>query len=666
MLSPEPMRHLSLLVLEANLEDTTRAVARVGVLHLLNVCHLSETLGAIRPYDVGDRLAQLDTLKRTFEAAWQFFSLDTAAAGDVRAPEDPGAGLDLRAVQSRAAAIAGEVDALRMRLTQAVEDAEQLQALLRNLRALIPLGVRLEDLRGLRYVYLISGLLPQRNLPRLHESLGHLPHLIATAGPAGPDGRVLVTSLCLRAGQPVLERALRSAAFERLELPPKFSGTPEEVIGQLEQQLTVNRDRVQAITVEREALANRFADELHTLHTMVERERLLVEARGLMGHSERIALLAGWVPAALTVRLDHVIRVATGGRCVMQWRDPTLLEDVRRGRITVPILMHNPVLIRPFERLLRNYGLPRYGEVDPTAVIALAFLAMFGFMFGDVGQGAVLFAIGYFIYRRTFRHRDYAVILMECGVFATTFGFLYGSVFGVERWLPALWLRPLDDMPTLITTALAFGVAFLSIGLGLNLVNTVRRRDLSALWERNGLLAALAYWIAVGLCMRRLTAGAEAVTLGRAILWLAVPMALMLLKEPARALWRGLQTGIWPDGTEVFTLAVESLVEVLDTVVSSISNTATFIRLAAFALSHAGLFLATFSVADVVSRSGAGTIGAALVILIGNAVIIALEGLIVAIQSVRLEYYEFFSKFYSGGGEAYRPLRFASAPPGPV
>ena len=120
----------------------------------------------------------------------------------------------------------------------------------------------------------------------------------------------------------------------------------------------------------------------------------------------------------------------------------------------------------------------------------------------------------------------------------------------------------------------------------------------------------------------------------------------------------------WPDVERVVRRCSSSRWSSCSTRSSStISNTATFIRLAAFALSHAGLFLATFSVADAVSRSGgaAGTVGAVVVIVLGNVVIIALEGLIVAIQSVRLEYYEFFSKFYSGGGEEYRPLRFGAA-----
>jgi len=385
-----------------------------------------------------------------------------------------------------------------------------------------------------------------------------------------------------------------------------------------------------------------------------------------MGASERIAVVAGWVPAVLASRLEQAIRAVLGARCVLEWRDPISLDDVRRGRIPVPILLRNPALIRPFERLVRNYGLPRYNEVEPTAVVAVAFLTMFGFMFGDVGQGLVLFAIGYFIYLRMFRYRDYALILMECGVFATLFGFLYGSVFGVEHWLPALWLRPMQDMERLMRTAIAFGIAFLSLGFILNLVNAIRARDAAALWGRNGLLFAVGYWIAAGLAIRRAWGGPGAVTMGSALVWLLPPLVMILLREPAALVWKSIRGRTWPGATEIMALTVQSVVEVLDTVVSAISNTATFIRLAAFALSHAGLFLATFSVADALARTSGGTGWAAIAIVLGNVVIIALEGLIVSIQSIRLEYYEFFSKFYSGGGEEYRPLRLASSGTGRV
>jgi V/A-type H+-transporting ATPase subunit I len=379
-----------------------------------------------------------------------------------------------------------------------------------------------------------------------------------------------------------------------------------------------------------------------------------------MGFSDRTVLVTGWVPAVLARQLESAVRAATDDRCLLEWREPETVDGVKRGRIPVPILMRNPVLFRPFERLLRAYGMPRYREIEPTAVAALGFLTMFGFMFGDVGQGAVLFGVGYFVYRRMFRHRDYALILMECGVFAMIFGVLYGSVFGSERVIPALWLHPMKDVPTLMRAAIGFGAAFVSLGFALNVINAVRRRDASALWGHNGLLPALVYWVAAALLLRSLVGGPETIVLGTGLLWLSLPMALILAKGPARIAWRGLRGDGWPAPAEIASAVLESGAELLDSVVSTIANTATFVRLAAFALSHAALLLATFSVADVVASSG-GSLAALPVIALGNVLVIVLEGVIVAIQGVRLEYYEFFSKFYGGEGEEYRPLRYGRA-----
>jgi V/A-type H+/Na+-transporting ATPase subunit I len=654
VLSPEPMRHLSLVVLAEDLELTTRAIARVGVLHLLDVSRALGDLPAIRPHDVHERREALDGLGRRIEDLFRQLAVRVPDPGPVDVASDR---LDLPAARARVDSIAAEIDGLGARILGAADETARLERLARNLRLVEPIQTRLDDLRLLRYARLAIGLVPERHLPRLRESLARIAHVLEPVGPPGADRRIPIVALCLLPDAEVLERALRAAQLEPLELPPDARGTPAELVVAIQEQIAAARARQPALAEERAAMAQRIGPELQALRSLVERERLLVEAQALMGCSERTALVSGWVPVVLAGRLERAVRDATAGRCVLQWREPAAVEGVRRGLVGVPILLRNPILMRPFERLLRAYGLPRYGDIEPTPIVAVAFLAMFGFMFGDVGQGAVLFAIGYFIYRRMFRHRDYAVILMECGVFAIGFGFLYGSVFGVERWLPALWLRPLEEIPRLVRAAVGFGIVLLSLGLGMNLANALRRRDSAVLWERNGLLAALAYWVAVGLLVRRMTGGPGTVTLGTALLWLALPVVLIVLKEPLRALWSSRRAHRWPGASELSALVIQSLVELLDTAIAALAHTATFVRLAAFALSHAGLFLATFAVADAVRHSGGGTIGAALVLVAGNAVIIALEGLIVSIQTLRLEYYEFFSKFYAGGGEAYRPLR---------
>ena len=662
MFTPDPMRHLVVAVLLPDLDAVIHALASAGDVHPLEVHHVAAPDSPVQPYDVTDTVARLDAVVRTLTVVEHVLD---AQASDTHAPSADGVPFDLDTAETRARQLSTLADGFRERAAALAERAAQLQGILRTVRAFEPLGVPLDDLHTLRYATLTSGFLPLRHLPRLRDSLAQTPHVVLTGGRPADDGRILATALCLRRDAPVLERALRSAQFETLPMPTHLQGTPEAATADLEHELAANREAVAALEAERVRCGGERGAEIAALRATVGWQRVLVEARGRFGHSERLAVVNGWVPARRTGALEDALRRSTADQCLVRWDEPRDVEGVRRGHLTVPVLLRNPPLLRPFEALLRNYGLPRYGEIEPTLVVALGFLTMFGFMFGDVGQGLVLAGLGALLYRRAVAQRDYAVLLMECGAFTTGFGFLYGSLFGSEAWLPALWLRPLEHTERLMISAVAFGIGFLTLGLLLNVLNAVRQGTWGALWERNGLLAAWAYWAAVGLAVRAYVGGPTAVTLGTALLWLAPPLGLILLKEPVRAVRAARRDGRRLTASDVFALAVESLVEVLDTVVSTLSNTATFIRLAAFALSHAGLFLATFSVADAVAASGgmAGTLGALCVLVVGNLVIIALEGLIVAIQSVRLEYYEFFSKFYTGDGLEYRPLRFHTAAP---
>ena len=201
MLSPEPMRHLSLVVLTSDLENASRAIARVGVLHLLDVRHAVDTLSPIRPYDVRERVAHLTALSQQVAGLMKFLGVEEPDVPVAAAPEDA---IDLSSIEARVAAISAAADQVKAGSAALVEQREQLQVLLQNVRAAEPLGVPFEELQGLRYVHVISGRMPVRNLPRLREALAHVPHLIVPGSSEGEDGRLFVTLVCLRADLPRL------------------------------------------------------------------------------------------------------------------------------------------------------------------------------------------------------------------------------------------------------------------------------------------------------------------------------------------------------------------------------------------------------------------------------------------------------------------------------
>jgi V/A-type H+-transporting ATPase subunit I len=391
--------------------------------------------------------------------------------------------------------------------------------------------------------------------------------------------------------------------------------------------------------------------------------RMLLKAQQKFGKIDHTYFLTGWLPVHLYDTLKDRLMAATKGKAIIDRVDPEEVREVREGIVKIPILFNNPMLIRPFERLTMLYGTPSYQEVEPTVFLAVSFILLFGMMFGDVGHGLVLFLAGLYIFRRIYRFMDYGIILMECGVSSAIFGVLYGSIFGIEDLIPALWLHPMRDIESFMKVSGLIGVGMISLGLILNLVNIFKQKSWHELAGSSGLAGALLYWLLAGLGIRYMVAGeplsweiAAAKTAGALLLGIIIlhrPVLAWLKKKKAEK--EGEQQPL-PTGPGMGALLLESTIEALDGVLRFLANTVSFVRVAAFALTHAALFIGVFSIADMVARGSGKGLSYYLTIVLGNIVIIVLEAMVVSIQTIRLEYYEFFSKFFRGGGQPFKPV----------
>jgi len=289
-----------------------------------------------------------------------------------------------------------------------------------------------------------------------------------------------------------------------------------------------------------------------------------------------------------------------------------------------PMVLRNPVWGRPFEQFVRMLGMPAAGEADPSSLLAILVPLMFGYMFGDVGQGLVLVAAGLLLRRRW----PVLDILVVNGFAATLFGFVFGSVFGREDIIPALWLHPMVQPLPVLQVPLAGGVLVLLLGLTLKALQYVWQGEARQWWriEAPQLLLYVSllmtpFWPPVGLL---------AVA---ALLWYLLGALLQQRHDPAYALPAALGS------------LVENLLQLL-------INTLSFVRIGAFALAHAGLAQAFMTLADIPE----GRLMTLVIMLLGNLVIIVLEGLVVTIQTTRLVLFEFFIRFVRAGGRVFRPL----------
>ena len=291
-----------------------------------------------------------------------------------------------------------------------------------------------------------------------------------------------------------------------------------------------------------------------------------------------------------------------------------------------PLLLSNPRWARPFELFSRAFGMPSSSEADPSALLAIVVPLMFGYMFGDVGQGLVL-AIGAGWMRK---RSPVARLLMVGGISATGFGFLFGSVFSLHGVVPALWMHPLDAPLQLLLVPLAGGVLLLVLGLGLSGLESHWGREL----ERWLLTDAALIVVYLGLLAAFLSpAGLYAAAFG--VAWFCVGHALHERRAAA---------------------ALAALGEAVEKTVQILINTLSFARVGAFALAHAGLSSAVVALAAAADN----VVAKAVVLILGNALVIVLEAMVVSIQTTRLVLFEFFTRFMQGQGRAFRPL---PAPP---
>jgi V/A-type H+-transporting ATPase subunit I len=352
----------------------------------------------------------------------------------------------------------------------------------------------------------------------------------------------------------------------------------------------------------------------------------------------QFAALMAWVPTqdlpALTERLGAV------GAAAVELPRPALVEP--------PTLLRPRRLARPFRPLVDTYGAARYGDLDPTPFAAASFVLMFGMMFGDVGDGLLLVALGLLL-RRSRSQRLASVrplwpFPVAGGLVAAAFGLLYGEAFGPTGIVPTIWLAPLDDPTRLLAGAVAVGALLLAASYGMGIVNR---------WREDGLVAALL--VPSGIAGLAVFAGAGLLALGL-YLDTAVVLAagVAVLIGGIALLFGGFVTEAGFSGAAV----VQALVEVFDAVVRVGANLISFTRLAAFGLMHAALGSVVLDGArDLWSAGSLGLLLATVVFLVGHAAAFALEALVAGVQAMRLEYYELFSRLFAGEGEPFSPWR---------
>lgn len=549
------------------------------------------------------------------------------------------------------------------------EKLRQITETLKEAESFSNLKIPYSQLEHLSFLSLRIGRIPADNFESLREAVGFYGVVI----PLGNDKSKILAATSKK-GRFALDTELKKFGFVNMEIPENFNGIPEEVlVGMQQEKVSAERD-VAKINEEKKNYADTHSDEVRRLLGAFCISKQIKDIQNGLESTSMVYRLTGWIPAADSRNFMKELDDLTEGRIAIREYLPTEVPSVLRGEEKVPVKLTHGKFISAFERMIFSYGSPLYGTIDPTPFVAIFFTFLFGIMFGDFGQGLVIFLAGLLMAKKVIKvgtWNKFAPIFMGVGCSSCLMGLITGEFFGTEEILepfalfvtglfgnphaPILKVMPSSNQNSILVifgifaVTIAFGFIINSIGLIVNMCNNALRKKFgNVFFGKCGFFGLLFYWYVVAFAVRiaafhHLPAVYDWVIIGVSLFFAA-------FGEPFERLFNG-DRPVVENGFG--SLVIGGIVELIEVVSSYLSSTLSFVRVGAFALAHAVLGF----IIELMS-SKCGPVGGIFVLVAGNAIVVVLEGMIVAIQVIRLQYYEFFSKFFNETGAEFKPLQF--------
>ena len=444
------------------------------------------------------------------------------------------------------------------------------------------------------------------------------------------------------------DRVYASLFFERLRLP-SYHGTPATTLAHLKEELKSLEESKKEIDESDDIYFEEHTDLFDLYYSKIVTLNDSFEVRKYAAKYHSSFFIAGWVPKSAEKSLTDALNKIEGVE--VESTDP---KDTKK--LTPPSKIKSSFLTKAYMFYTEIYGVPSYNEVDPTGLVAIVYTLLYGIMFADLGQGIVLSIVGWFMHK--FMNMRLGKILIPCGISAAVFGTAFGSVFGYEHWLDPMFhalgfehkpIEIMDSALMFIVVSIVLGVAVIIVSMLFNVVSGIKKRDLgSAIFGHNG-ICGIALYSSLILLLINMFMGLGISTKALAIGGILIPVILIFMHHPLGEIVSGRK----PKIGSISDFIIENFFELFEVILSYMSNTLSFLRVGAFVLIHACM-MSTFSALAGITGGGAAEV---IIMIFGNIFVIALEGLLVGIQVLRLNFYEIFSRFYDGDGIPFNPVR---------
>ena len=391
-----------------------------------------------------------------------------------------------------------------------------------------------------------------------------------------------------------------------------------------------------------------YKDQIDDIYAFCNEENSVHELYPYIAEINEKYLLSGFVKADEVDRYKAIFKDLPS---TIEVKDPSEVPDLE-----CPTLLKNNWFAKPFEMFLGMYGVPKYTDFDPTGFMAFTYCLLFGIMFGDLGQGLVLFILGLVFEKKG----QIFGIINRCGITSMIFGFLFGSVFGYEELLNPVHqslfgvreklfdVMAQSSTMVLLIGAVAIGAVLILTTQCMNIVNRFKHHQLGdAIFSQNGIAGLVFYGGIVFAIVATMLLGWNVLNPVYLGIFIVLPVISFVMKEPLSNAVE--HKTVKPEEGWGGYIA-QSIFELIDVLLTFVTNSMSYLRVGGFVLSHAGMMLVVMTLVEMTGKAGVS------VLIFGNIFVMVLEGLIVGIQTLRLEYYEMFSRYYDAGGVQFNAL----------
>ncbi len=449
----------------------------------------------------------------------------------------------------------------------------------------------------------------------------------------------------------VIDDIFTSLYFERMRVPDYAHGTPEIATANINAILTSEQLELDRVRSDIKAIKEKNEARIHKLFSVLKFMNETYNLRKNVAILNNRFYLLGFVPKVV----DDEFRLMFNDLETVSYVSQPYDAD---PKLDPPVKLKNSKFSAPFEAFVNLYSLPSYNDIDPTSFMAITYTILFGIMFGDLGQGLLLAGIGFFLSK--VKKISFGKILTRIGFSSAFFGTLYGSVFGYENLLDPFYKnifglssKPIhvfdvDTTNMLLGAAVGIGALLIMISISINIFVGFKTKNYErAIFGHNGIAGLTLYGSVAFGAISSLILKNNIMSFAYVMCLIILPIILIFFREPLGKLIKN-RKNVMPHDIGEFIIV--NIFELFEYLLSYLSNTMSFLRVGGFILSHAGMMAVVMSLSEMT-----GPLASPFVIVIGNLFVMCLEGLIVGIQVLRLEFYEIFSRNYEGNGKPFKP-----------